>query len=112
MKRIGALGALAALSSLLACGPIIGDACTVAADCGGQLCINKPYTPGGYCSKQCTVGDEGSCPAGSSCVRDGNGSNSPACFHNCSAAQDCRAGYACLSTSKSPRPICVGPGFD
>lgn len=112
MKGIGALSAAAAVASLLGCGPTIGDPCTVAGDCGNQLCINKPYTPGGYCSRQCSLGDDRSCPTGSSCVREGNGSNSPACFHNCSTATDCRAGYVCLSTSKSSKPICVGPGFD
>lgn len=95
---------------LSGCGATVGDACTTAADCGNQLCINQAWTLGGYCSKACTPGDDATCPAGSTCIPNGNGHNSPACFRVCNNVRDCRAGYACLQVSGNSKMICVGPG--
>jgi hypothetical protein len=103
------IGLALAAALLNACGATVGDACTTAADCASQLCINKDWTPGGYCSKSCTVGDDGTCPNGSTCVSNGNGASSPACFRVCTTTNDCRSGYACLQSRTNPKLICVAP---
>ncbi len=106
--RTNAALALIASSLLAACGATVGDPCTTASECSGQLCINETYTPGGYCSRQCTLGDDRSCPTGSLCVRDGLRRDVPACFRLCNDATSCRAGYACRFVNDSPRQVCIG----
>lgn len=114
MRTIGrwivAAGLAAGLLGTLGCGATIGDACTTAADCGNTLCINREYTPGGYCSRQCTTSTD--CPAGTACIPNGAATGVNACFRLCTAAQDCRRGYDCLSSPGSGAKVCVGPpGF-
>lgn len=99
--------ALAILS--VGCGPTIGDPCTTSTDCGaGVLCVNRDYSPGGYCTISCKL-DEGSapCPTGSVCVRDALAKNSAACFRLCNKQSECRNGYACRTVNGSAN-ICVG----
>ncbi|MBS1148646.1 MAG: Extracellular serine protease [Myxococcaceae bacterium] len=98
------------LSSLLAgCGPTIGDPCTTNSECGpGVICLNKDFSPGGYCTLACKVEDPNTtCPTGSTCVRDALARNAPACFRTCSRAADCRNGYVCRTVNGSVS-ICVG----
>ncbi len=103
--------AIAAVLALLitGCGPTIGDACTTNTDCGpGVLCLNKDFSPGGYCTIGCKVDDPSSvCPTGSTCVRDALQKSSAACFRTCGRLTDCRNGYACRSVNGSGL-ICVG----
>ncbi len=98
-----------ALLVLAACGPSVGDPCTTPSDCGGQVCINQEWTPGGYCSRQCTVADERSCPGGSLCVPDGMGRDFAACFRICRTDADCRTGYVCRVVKDRAQPVCIGP---
>ena len=108
-KRIIGLAVPVALL-MSGCGATVGDACTTASDCANQVCINQPWTPGGYCSKSCTVGDDGSCPSGSTCIANGNGTGNPACFRVCTTMMDCRNGYACLQSRTGSKLICVASG--
>ena len=64
------------LITLTGCGATIGDACTTEKDCGAGLCLNRDFTPGGYCSLGCTVGGA-ACPAGSVCVDNAVGRDVP-----------------------------------
>jgi hypothetical protein len=105
MRRFGAVGFATAMLTIAGCGPTIGDACTTAADCGNQLCLNQPYAPGGYCSKACSLSDEHSCPSGSTCVANGNGEGNHACFRLCGDKKDCRAGYECRQ--RGAKMICI-----
>lgn len=91
------------------CGAAVSDPCTTEADCGGQICLNRgDWTPGGYCSKPCTVGDDSSCPGGTTCVRDIIARDQPGCLKSCISANDCRKGYNCRVSNDSPRAVCVG----
>lgn len=92
-----------------ACGTTIGDPCTVPDDCGGQICLNQKGTPGGYCSKTCSVTDPDSCPSGSVCIPDGAGDTLPACFLECGSHSDCRPGYQCNRVADSLATVCIGP---
>jgi hypothetical protein len=96
------LGAL-----LTACGATVGDPCTTSSECGGALCINRDYAPGGYCTTGCKSDDSQICPTGSVCVRDALANNAAACFRTCTKATECRGGYTCRSVNGSPN-ICVG----
>jgi serine protease len=99
---------LASLS--VGCGPTIGDPCTTNSECGpGVLCLNKDFSPGGYCTISCKADDTAAsiCPTGSTCVRDALAKNSAACFRTCLRQTDCRAGYSCRSVNGSAS-ICVG----
>ncbi len=100
---------LAGALALIGCGATVGDPCTVPDDCNGQLCVTRAETPGGYCSQQCVLGDDGSCPSGSTCVREGAGGEIHACFLRCNDAGDCRSGYACRTHKDSGFTVCVGP---
>lgn len=91
------------------CGSTVGDPCTTEADCGGQVCLNRDWTPGGYCTKSCTVGVEDSCPGGSLCVRDAVAKDLPGCLRTCKGNSDCRSGYTCRSVRDSTTAVCVGP---
>lgn len=97
------------LVGLVGCGPTIGDPCTTNTDCGpGVLCINKDYSPGGYCTISCKLQEPNdTCPTGSTCVKDGLGRNTAACFRMCNRQTDCRNGYACRPVNGSVN-ICVG----
>lgn len=96
------------LVTLTGCGATIGDACTTEKDCGAGLCLNRDFTPGGYCSLGCTVGGA-ACPAGSVCVDNAVGRDVPGCLRSCRTSMDCRAGYVCKTERNSPTPVCVGP---
>ncbi len=102
--------AIPAVILISGCGATVGDPCTTTSDCGNQLCINQAWTPGGYCSKACAPGDDTTCPSGSTCIANGNGRSSPACFRVCNTIRECRSGYDCLQPSNNSRKICVGPG--
>ena len=91
-----------------ACGPTIGDACTTERDCGTGVCLNRDFTPGGACSLPCSIGGA-ACPAGSVCVDDAVGRDSPGCLPSCRSAMDCRGGYVCKTEKNSATPVCVGP---
>ena len=93
---------------LSACGPVIGDPCTINTECGPGLCLNGDSTPGGMCSKVCEVGGP-ACPAGSVCIVGGIGANgdSALCLLTCTKEADCRTGYRCKT--EQGKSICVGP---
>ncbi|MGQ0508683.1 MAG: hypothetical protein ACT4TC_25565 [Myxococcaceae bacterium] len=96
-------------ATLAGCGATVGDACTTVSECGNQLCINnKDYTPGGYCSRQCTHGDDRTCPNGSTCIRNGAG-DFDACFRVCQTNSECRTGYTCAVFRGSTQSVCVVP---
>jgi serine protease len=104
------LGITAVVAILAAgCGPTIGDPCTTNSECGpAVLCINRDFSPGGYCTISCEIKDPNTtCPTGSTCVRDALSNNTNACFRTCNRQSDCRAGYACRSVNGSVS-ICVG----
>lgn len=110
MRRFTTLLAFAfAAFGLLGCGATIGDPCTTPNECGDKLCLNKDFTPGGYCSQQCVVGDSNTCPAGSTCIKDGAGAGINACFLQCDRDQDCRTGYACRRIKDQQFTVCVAP---
>lgn len=94
--------------AMAACGPTIGDACTVNSDCGAGTCVLKDYAPGGLCSLACEVGGA-SCPAGTICVRDAIDRGQPGCMKSCTRQADCRDAYVCKYEKQSETPICVGP---
>jgi len=104
MKRMAVVALLAC-----ACGPTVGDPCTTPNECGGQVCINQEWTPGGYCSRQCTLADERSCPGGTACIADGLAKDNPACFRQCRNQSDCRTGYVCRTVKDSVQSVCIGP---
>lgn len=108
MKRIVLCGVAGLALLLVGCGATVGDPCTTPSDCGGQNCINQEWTPGGYCSQQCNLADERSCPGGTLCIPDGLAKDVPACFRTCRNQNDCRPGYVCKSVKDRP-PVCVGP---
>ncbi|MCA2978034.1 MAG: hypothetical protein INH41_18030 [Myxococcaceae bacterium] len=97
-----------AFAALSACGPTIGDPCTTERDCGAGACLNRDFTPGGYCSLDCR-GGASPCPAGSICVEDAIGRGTWGCLRSCRAATDCRPGYVCRTEKDSSAPVCVGP---
>ena len=108
MSRLAffALGLALALS---ACAPVAGDTCTTQADCGGQVCLNVTYTPGGYCTQQCSIEPSDTCPAGSTCVRDAVAAGINGCLRTCDTVKDCRSGYECRKARESAETVCVGP---
>ncbi len=91
------------------CGPTIGDPCTTNTDCGpGAICIQRDFSPGGYCTQSCKVEESNNtCPTGSTCVRDALSKNAAACFRTCNRTPDCRNGYSCRTVNNSVN-ICVG----
>ena len=91
---------------LAACGPVIGDPCTVNTDCGPGVCLNRDFAPGGMCSKACTVGGA-ACPAGSVCVETAVSRDVPGCMLTCAKDADCRTGYQCKT--EGGHSICIGP---
>ncbi len=98
---------LAVLST--GCGPTIGDPCTTNAECGpAVLCLNKDFSPGGYCTISCKLAEPNTtCPTGSTCVKDALDKGTAACFRLCNRQADCRNGYACRTVNGS-QSICVG----
>lgn len=92
----------------LGCGPTIGDPCTTERDCGSAVCLNRDFTPGGYCSLDCKGGSV-TCPAGSVCVENAIGRDTWGCLRTCRTAADCRQGYVCRREKDSASPVCVGP---
>jgi len=92
----------------VACGPTMGDPCTSASDCAGQLCLNRVELPGGYCSKGCVVNEPDSCPAGSVCYQHGAQNNVPSCFRTCAKNEDCRNNYTCQVLDGAESPVCAG----
>ncbi len=103
------LGAVVLALGLVGCGATVGDACTTDGDCGDTgICINRDYTPGGYCSQACVPGKDDTCPSGSTCVSEGASNDVSACFRRCSSAADCRQGYLCIGDFKgNPAAVCV-----
>ena len=102
------LAITALLAALLCgCGPTIGDPCTTSTDCGGVLCINRDFSPGGYCTQTCKLGQANNCPTGSVCIADALAKNSAACFRQCTKQSECRNGYTCRSIGGSVT-FCVG----
>ena len=99
------------LWALAACGgdggAIIGKSCGDGDACAStarSACILR--WPDGYCTEfDCTLG---ACPSGSRCV---NGvtfqdvSFDAFCLDECASENDCRAGYACVSTEGAM--VCV-----
>jgi hypothetical protein len=106
--RAALLGICFFVLTLAACGPTVGDPCTTTNDCGGQVCINDSYAPGGYCSRACTIGDERSCPVGTLCIPDALAAGTPACFKVCTRIDECRDGYECKVVRDSRQAVCVG----
>ena len=109
MTRLGLWMAVGLGALALGCGSSVADPCTTEADCGGQICLNKNYAPGGYCSKPCTPGVEESCPGGTVCVRDIIAKDQPGCLRSCTGPSDCRKGYGCEVIRESSRAVCIGP---
>lgn len=91
-----------------ACGPVIGDPCTVNPDCGPGVCLNRAFAPGGLCSLVCTPGGA-ACPAGSVCVERAVSSDTAGCMISCQTDADCRTGYVCRVERESLTRVCVGP---
>ena len=89
---------------LAGCGPTMGDPCTTNKECGPGVCLQRDFTPGGYCSLGC-----GSCPTGSVCVKEALGKDTPGCMRSCLKQSDCRDGYVCRLERDSETAICVGP---
>lgn len=108
MTRFSTAWVLLAGISLAACGPTVGDACTVDDDCSAGVCLNAAFTPGGYCSQSCALGDAQSCPTGSVCVEDVLPEREPGCLSSCERNDDCRDGYLCRDTGASKGKVCVG----
>ncbi len=99
----------------------IGDACASDDDCSsvGAVCFEgvnprtgDPVWPAGYCTiVGCTPGQDGSCPAGSSCYQFGSASGT-ACLADCDAegvgGAGCRGGYVCQRLgASSPSGACI-----
>lgn len=105
MRRL--LFAISTLSAL-ACGPVIGDPCTTGTDCGSGVCVNRDFSPGGYCSRTCDL-TAPDCPAGTICIRDALGRGQPGCMRTCITAPECRQGYVCRPEKDSQQAVCVGP---
>lgn len=106
---IRALVLCLALLAVTGCGPTVGDACTTTSECGGSTCINRDFTPGGYCSQACSVGAANTCPAGTLCVHEALGKNTAGCMRACSADKECRNGYVCRFAKDSTGTVCIGP---
>jgi hypothetical protein len=92
----------------LGCGPTIGDACTIDKDCANGQCINRDFSPGGYCSLTCATTLD-ACPTGTLCVNDVIARNMAGCMRTCHADKDCRTGYVCTPQRGSAQSVCVGP---
>lgn len=110
MRRLiflGVAGLLAVCS--VGCGTTVGDPCTTTRECGDGLCLNTDYTPGGYCTTECQLGVDGSCPAGSRCVEDALDGDRPGCLLECGGDGDCRTGYVCRRVKDHPFTVCIGP---
>lgn len=97
------------LFAVIACGPTVGDPCTLPKDCLGKLCLSVGL-PDGYCSTSCVIENPNACPAGSLCIADGASVGTNACFRLCATERDCRAGYLCQQARGSQAAVCVGPG--
>ncbi len=107
MRRL-VLAAPFLLFALIACGPTIGDPCTTPTDCGGAVCLNRDFTPGGACSLSCSLGTDNACPTGSTCVKNALGPNAAGCMRTCTSQSQCRTGYLCKSANDSAS-VCIGP---
>ena len=92
---------------LSACGPIVGDPCTVNTQCGPGVCLNRDIAPGGLCSLACTPGGP-VCPAGSTCIAGALEGDKAGCLLSCAKDADCRTGYTCRA--EGGNKICLGPG--
>ena len=105
-RSIGALASVALAVLLGSCASSIGDACTTDQDCGGRSCQSSGSFPGGYCTENCVVGDDGSCPNGSSCVDHHGGGF---CLRICADNNECRTGYVC-EPFHGAGAYCLTPG--
>ena len=97
---------------------IVGDACTVADDCGGipatnirclEILTGGPGTtitfPEGYCSAACT--EDGDCGGDATCERFGPDLN--LCLDACESDTDCREsdGYECRARMGGSDTFCL-----
>ncbi len=89
---------------LTACGPVVGDPCTVNTECGAGVCLNRDFAPGGLCTVTCGA----ACPAGSTCVTHVIDGDTAGCLHSCAKDADCRTGYVCRVERDSLTKVCVG----
>jgi hypothetical protein len=82
-----------------------GGPCSTNLDCESGFCgmVGK-FTPGNYCTKQCTTTNP-NCPAGTTCGVVLQGEDF--CLVNCGAQTDCRPGYACQPTQTSCNLACL-----
>ncbi|MBX5484764.1 MAG: hypothetical protein IRZ16_23315 [Myxococcaceae bacterium] len=108
-RSLAVVGWVLGAVALAACGTTVGDPCTTPDDCGDAVCLNNAYTPGGYCSRQCSRGVADSCPAGSQCIRDGLAHDLDGCFRECNNDSDCRTGYVCRRVKDQQFTVCIGP---
>jgi hypothetical protein len=106
MDRTGACGSVPAMwhftrllfvftmlaLSAVACTSIVGDACTLDADCGTGL-ICDASQPEGYCTRSSCL--EQGCSEEAICVAFD--ADTSYCVRPCSEASDCRPGYACVN---------------
>ena len=103
MKKLVLLAAL----SLIGCGPVVGDPCTVNTECGPGVCLNQAFAPGGMCSLACAVGGK-VCPGGSICVTGVIDGDTSGCLKSCAKDTDCRGGYVCRVEHESLTKVCIG----
>ncbi len=117
-----ALAGLVFAASLAACGggsstpadggndagppPAVADKCKVNADCGSTLACAAQVPGGGYCTLNCAPAGT-SCPAGSVCVLESDGTKD--CEKSCSQDSDCRAEHLCFKNGSTSvcRPKCT-----
>ena len=92
---------------LCACGPVIGDRCTVNTECGEGVCLQGDVAPGGLCSRVCIEGGP-ACPAGSVCIPRAVARDTAGCLLSCKKDTECRPGYTCRTQNGSL--VCLGPG--
>lgn len=104
MKKLFAILTLALAGG---CGATVGDACTTSSDCGPGTCLNRSWSPGGYCTTGCNI-DNDLCPSGTTCVRGAIDGDLAGCMRSCEKNSDCRTGYICQTERESLTPVCVG----
>jgi hypothetical protein len=88
----------------------IGDPCTAATDCAGNLCVTEADGwPGGYCSQMpCDLGapDTSCLPYGGDGLCLDAGAGQGVCVDQCMNDVDCRAMYSCVNLGGGVR-VCL-----